>query len=119
MYIIDALKKEFPDVSELDVYDAYLRKHFSETVLAKVFDSEKLNYQHLRHAFCALQENNHGRYTRYMAMYNKSLNTDPDFLRCFILDMFGDTNDYSNATVEELQQIINKHYGDETNSIQH
>ena len=52
-----------------------------------------------------------------MAMYNKSMNTDPDFLRVFILDMFGDTNDYSNATVEELQQIINKHYGDETNSV--
>ena len=110
MYVIDALKKEFPDVSEIDVYDKYLRKHFSETVLMKVFDSEKPNYQHLRHAFCALQENNHGRYSRYMAMYNKSLNNDLDFLRCFILDMFGDTNDYSNANLQELTQIITTHY---------
>ena len=117
MYIIDALKKEFPDVKEIDVYDAYLRKHFSETALTKVFDSEKLNYQYLRHAYCALQENNHGRYSRYMAMYNKTLNADPDFLRIFILDMFGDTNDYSNATVSELQEIINKHYGAEKSSV--
>ena len=117
MYVIDALKKEFPNLAEIDVYDAYLHKHFSEDALNVVFTSEKKFYQYLRHAFAALEQNNHGRYNQYMCMFNKALNNDADFLRIFILDMFGDKNDYSTATVEELQRIINKHYGEEASSI--
>jgi hypothetical protein len=107
MYIIEALKQEFPEViKDIEEYDAFLNRYYEKEDLVKIFDSEKQSYELARQAWAALRDKKFKDYNKYQCWYSRAMNSDPDFLRHFIKTMFNDTTDYSDKTVEELQQII-------------
>lgn len=82
MYVVDALREEFPFcIAELNAYDKYLHRYFSDKVLLKVFDSTKPNYCLLQKAFASIDNNDKAMFSTYMNEYVKTLRTDPDFLQ--------------------------------------
>lgn len=87
MYVVDSLREEFPFcMAELDAYDKYLHRYFSDKVLFKVFDSSKSNYSLLQKAFAAIQNNDRNKFGMFMNEYSKTLRFDPDFLQeCYTL----------------------------------
>lgn len=114
MYIVEALKQEFPEViKDLNEYDQFLRRYYVEEDLVKIFDSEKQNYELARQAWAALRDKKFKDYNKYQCWYSRAMNSDPDFLRHFIKTMFNDNNDYSNLSAEELKQVIERHYEEE------
>lgn len=82
MYVVDSLREEFLlCMSELDAFDKYLRKYFSNKILFKVFDSTKSNYKLLQKAFAAIQDKDRNKFSMFMNEYNKTLSSDLDFLQ--------------------------------------
>lgn len=82
MYVVDSLREEFPFcMSELDAYDKYLHRYFSDKVLFKVFDSSKSNYSLLRKVFAAIQDKDRNKFSMFMNEYSKTLRSDSDFLQ--------------------------------------
>lgn len=82
MYVVDALREEFPFcIAELNAYDKYLHRYFSDKTLLKIFDSAKSNYHLLQKAFASINDNDRNKFSAYMNEYSKSLRIDPDFLQ--------------------------------------
>lgn len=103
MYIIERLKRDYPQHSEmLDVYDRFLRIHVSEENLVKIYNDEKENFYWVNEAFkCGPGT---AGYNKNMAYYSMAINFDIDFLRSLV-------DNSENMTVEELRKkLIGEYY---------
>ena len=112
MYIIERLKQDYPQFTkELKQYDQFLlRTHGKEYNAHRIFDDQKENFKFVKAAYDSLDETGrHGKeFNKQMAMYEKSLNDDKDFLAYFVHQYYD--IDGRNMTVPELKEIIQEKF---------
>lgn len=105
MYIIEALKKEFPEqADDLETYDKFLRRHYDSDILYRIYDSDKENFKYLRDAYEARRQGEIAKYMKNQCAYGRSMNKDPDFLRYYLTELGKDVP--ADMTVEEMEQMI-------------
>lgn len=103
MYIIERLKKDYPAyMEELDAYDKFLRRHYSDDLLFKIYDDQKPSFYWINEAFkCGPGKTG---YNKNMAYYQNAINFDIDFLRSLVKDS-------DNMSVDELRKsLLGEHY---------
>lgn len=105
MYIIKALKKEFPEqADDLETYDKFLRRHYDSDILYRIYDSDKENYHFLQEAYAAKRDGNNTLYLKNQCRYGQSMNHDADFLSFYLREMGKEIT--STTTLEEMEQMI-------------
>lgn len=110
MYIIEALKKEFPEqADDLETYDKFLRRHYDSDVLYRIYDSGKENFKYLRDAYRARQNGEIAKYMKNQCAYGRSMNEDPDFLRYYLTELGKDVP--AGASVSDMKNMIEEIYG--------
>ena len=103
MYIIERLKKDYPAyMEELDAYDKFLRRYYSDDLLFKIYDDQKPSFYWINEAFkCGPGKTG---YNKNMAYYQNAINFDIDFLRSIVKDS-------DNMSVDELRKsLLGEHY---------
>ena len=103
MYIIERLKKDYPVYMEdLDAYDKFLRKYYSDDLLFKIYDDQKPSFYWVNEAFkCGPGKPG---YNKNMAYYSNAINFDIDFLRSLV-------ENSDNMSVDELRKsLLGEHY---------
>ena len=109
MYVIETLKKEFPECNEdLVAYDQFLRRHYPEETLYKIFDDAKENFKYLHEAFEEKKIHHIVIYNRNMCWYGQSLNNAPDFLRHYLTALGKDVPD--DSSVQDMKKMIEEMY---------
>lgn len=105
MYIIEALKKEFPEqADDLETYDKFLRRHYDDDTLYRIYDSDKENFKYLHDAYQARQNGEIAKYMKNQCAYGRSMNEDPDFLRYYLTELGKDVP--VGASVSDMQDMI-------------
>ena len=103
MYIIERLKNDYPAyMEELDAYDKFLRRYYSDDLLFKIYDDRKPSFYWVNKAFkCGPGKKG---YNKNMAYYQNAINFDIDFLRSIVKDS-------DNMSVDELRKsLLGEHY---------
>ena len=103
MYIIERLKNDYPAyMEELDAYDKFLRRYYSDDLLFKIYDDQKPSFYWVDEAFkCGPGKRG---YNKNMAYYQNAINFDIDFLRSLVKDS-------DNMSVDELRKsLLGEHY---------
>ena len=110
MYIIERLKNDYPQhVKDLETYDAFLRRYYTDTDIRKIFDDSKDSFYWVNEAF----KNGPGtaEYNRCMAYYQGAINFDRDFLRTLVKDS-------EHMSVEDMRKsLLGKNYEPEREKI--
>ena len=103
MYIIERLKKDYPEyIQDLETLDKFLRIHFTDDLLFKIYDDSKSLFYWINEAFkCGPGKPG---YNKNMARFETAINFDIDFLKSFV-------NDSDNMSVDELRKkVLGEHY---------
>lgn len=103
MYIIERLKNDYPAyMEELDAYDKFLRRYYSDDLLFKIYDDRKPSFYWVNKAFkCGPGKKG---YNKNMAYYQNAINFDIDFLKSLVKDS-------DNMSVDELRKsLLGEHY---------
>lgn len=83
MYIIERLKKDYPQYADtLEEYNRYLRRYHGDDLLQKIYDDGKEHFYWVNKAFkCGPGKPG---YNKNMAYYEMAINFDLDFLRSLV-----------------------------------
>lgn len=89
-------------MEDLDAYDKFLRRYYSDDLLYKIYDDQKPSFYWVNEAFkCGPGKPG---YNKNMAYYSNAINFDIDFLRSLVKDS-------DNMSVDELRKsLLGEHY---------